>query len=269
MKHVEPAVYLLAKSCVNPDEARRWLDELGAPDYDIPDHCTDAELLTVLAGKRCYMSFEPGLNPNVTRIRKDTVAFIDNILKSRHGSVLEHSTYTFALENVSRVFTAEMNRHRAGWAISEGSMRYIRFSDIPFWMPFSIREADDDSSELQDAKSRTRAVFERAFQQMEKNYRELEEIWQLDSLQAFKEKKKITSMMRRIIGMGVATGGVWTGNLRAIRHVLAVRVVAAAEEEIAYVFSLVLKRLFEEEPSIFADFEQTDDGFWQPRYWKV
>ena len=40
------------------------------------------------------MSFEAGLNPNVTRVRKDITAFIDNILKARHGSVLEHSTYT-------------------------------------------------------------------------------------------------------------------------------------------------------------------------------
>lgn len=269
MKLVEPAVYLLAKSHVNRDEARRWLDALGAKEYQIPDQCTEAELLTTLSGKRCYMSFQAGLNPNVTRVRKDIVAFIDNILKSRHGSILEHSTYTFAIENVSRVFTAEMNRHRAGWAISEGSMRYIRFADIPFWMPFSIREDEDDTPEVKEAKAQTRQVFERAFRQMEENYRELEEIWSLDSLKSFKKKKKITSMMRRIIGMGVATGGIWSGNLRALRHVISVRVDAAAEEEIAYVFSLALKRMMEEEPTIFADFEQTEDGFWKPEYWKV
>jgi thymidylate synthase (FAD) len=197
------------------------------------------------------------------------VAFIENILKARHGSVLEHVTYTFAIENVSRVFTAEMNRHRAGWAISEGSMRYIRFSDIPFWLPFSIQDDGDDPADIKEAKSRTREVFERAFQQMEDNYRELEDIWSLDSLKSFKEKKKLTSMMRRIIGMGVATGGVWTGNIRAIRHVLSVRIDPAAEEEIAYVFSLVLKRMIEEEPAIFADFEETEEGFWKPKYWKV
>ncbi len=140
MKHVEPAVYLLAKSQVDRDEARRWLDDLGATGYEMPEQGTEAELLVTLAGKRCYMSFEAGLNPNVTRVRQDIVAFIDNILKARHGSVIEHSTYTFALENVSRVFTAEMNRHRAGWAVSEGSMRFIRFADFEqtedgFWKP--------------------------------------------------------------------------------------------------------------------------------------
>ena len=111
MKQVEPEVYLLARSHVDHEEARRWLDDLGATEYALPEHTSQAELLTTLAGKRCYMSFEPGLNPNVTRVRKDIVAFIENILQARHGSVLEHCTYTFALENVSRVFTAEMNRH--------------------------------------------------------------------------------------------------------------------------------------------------------------
>lgn len=144
MKLVEPAVYLLAKSQVDCKEARRWLDDLGATGYEMPEHCTNTELLTTLTGKRCYMSFEPGLNPNVTRVRQDIVAFIDNILKARHGSVIEHSTYTFALENVSRVFTAEMNRHRVGWAVSEGSMRFIRFADTPFWMPFSIFGQTED-----------------------------------------------------------------------------------------------------------------------------
>lgn len=269
MRCVEPAVYLIAKTQVDHEQARQWLDAVGATDYAIPETCTEAELLTTLAGKRCYMSFEPGLNPNVTRVRQDITEFIDNILKSRHGSILEHSSYTFAIENVTRVFTAEMNRHRAGWAISEGSLRYIRFSDIPFWMPHSLQDEPADAAELREAKTKTRAVFERAFRQMEENYRELEEIWKLDDLQSFKQKKKITSMMRRIIGMGVATGGIWTGNLRALRHVISVRLDPAAEEEIIYVFSLLLKRMMEAEPTIFADFEHTEDGFWKPKYWKV
>jgi thymidylate synthase (FAD) len=269
MRQVEPQVYLIAKSQIDRDEARQWLNDLGATDYRLPEGCTDGELLTTLAGKRCYMSFEPGLNPNVTRVRQDLTAFIDNILKSRHGSVLEHASYTFAIENISRVLTAELNRHRAGWAVSEGSLRYIRFNDIPFWMPFSIRDDDGDGADIAAAKAKSRAVFERAFRQMEENYQELEEIWDFEALTEFTTKKKITSMMRRIIGMGVATGGVWTGNLRAVRHVLSVRVDAAAEEEIAYVFSLVLKRMIAEEPTILADFQQTADGFWTPTYWKV
>lgn len=51
------------------------------------------------------------------------------------NSVLEHATFTFIFHNVSRVFTAELNRHRAGCAISEQSLRFVRLTDIPMWWP--------------------------------------------------------------------------------------------------------------------------------------
>ena len=59
-------------------------------------------LLIALAGKRCYLSFEPGLNKNVNKIREDYAVYFDNILASGHGSVCEHSVFSFAIENVTR-----------------------------------------------------------------------------------------------------------------------------------------------------------------------
>lgn len=268
MKLVEPCVFLLGKPAVQYDGVRDWLDDIGAYDYQIPD-ATDAALLVMLAGKRCYNSFVPGLNPNVTRTRSDVAEFIENILKSRHGSVLEHVSYTFGIEHVSRVFTAELERHRAGVAISEGSLRYIRFTDIPFWMPLSIRDADDDSPDLRAAKAATRRLFEVAFADMEQIYRELENVWQMDTLKEFKEKKKLTSLFRRIIGMGVATGLVWTVNLRALRHILTVRVAPEAEEEIAHVCGLMLAVMQQKEPELFGDFQADAEGVMRPAYVKV
>ena len=67
----------------------------------------------------CYRSWEPGLNPNVTRIRTDQAKYLENILASAHGSVLEHVSFTFVLHNVSRVFTHEVVRHRPGVAMWE------------------------------------------------------------------------------------------------------------------------------------------------------
>ncbi len=270
MQHVNPTVFLLARTAPDHPEMQSWLDFLGADQFHLPSNeaSTIGTLLTTLAGKRCYLSFQPGLNPNVTRVREDLTAFIDNILRVGHGSVLEHVNYTFALENVSRIFTAEFNRHRAGLAVSEGSMRYIRFEDIAYWIPPSIQPETDDSEALSQAKARTREIFERAFRQMEANYQELLAVWDYEGLTAFKEKKQLTSLFRRIIGMGVATGGVWTGNLRALRHIFTMRCDPAAEEEICYVASMMLERMIEAEPDIFRDFEQVE-GYWRPRHWKV
>ena len=56
-----------------------------------PNH---AQLLVEFSGRACYRSWEPGLNPNVRRIRTDQREYLLNLLSSLHGSVLEHASYT-------------------------------------------------------------------------------------------------------------------------------------------------------------------------------
>lgn len=267
-------IFQIARTVVDRTEVARWLEHVGAESYEVPteETVTNPALLIALAAKRCYMSFEPGLNPNVTKVRSDMVAYMDNILFSRHGSVLEHSVYSFAIEGVSRVFTGEMNRHRAGWAISEGSLRFIRFDrDIPFWMPTSLQENSSDDADLAERKRRSREIFTRAFRDQEAHYAELLNIWGMEEgNKNFAYKKRVTSCLRRIVGMGVATGGVWTGNIRALRHVISMRSDApAAEEEIFHVFSRIGGMMFAQEPMLFGDFKELPDGSWKPDNWKV
>lgn len=273
-KHIEIDVFLIGKTAVDREEVRRWLNYLEANGYEIPEQeaVTDPALLIALAAKRCYKSFEPGLNPNVTKVRTDLVEYIDNILASGHGSVFEHAVYNFAIEGVSRVFTGEMNRHRAGWAISEGSMRYIRFDkDIPYWVPNSIRENPDDNADLAERKRATREIFDRAFGATEEFYKELLDVWDMEEgSHNFHYKKRVTSCLRRIVGMGVATGGVWSGNMRALRHVITMRAdQPSAEEEIFHVFSKVAELMIASEPMLFGDFEKDASGSWKPKYKKV
>jgi len=289
---------MLAKTQVRKEAVRAWLDHLGANEFEIPtsETVTDPALLIALAAKRCYMSFQTSLNPNVTKVRKDMAEYIDNILKSGHGSVFEHSVFTFAIEGVSRVFTGEMNRHRAGVGISEGSMRYVRFNDIPWWLPTSLRTTSAEEAAhkycatwtaedprptpedrirvlaaLYNKKVDTQRVFQDHMKMTEQNYAKLQDIWkeELAPDSKFHGKKQITSMMRRIMPMGIATGGVWTMNARAVRHIMALRSSEAAEEEIAYVFSVVSKMMVESEPYLCGDFAQDEKGFWKPKYPKV
>src|ERR1700678_4364749 len=112
-----------------------WLDRRieeadGAPN--------PGELLVEFGGKACYRSWEPGLNPNVTRVRAERSEYLENILRSGHGSVLEHANYSFALRNASRVLTHELVRHRAGSAFSQESLRYVRLTDIGFRVPSAL-----------------------------------------------------------------------------------------------------------------------------------
>jgi len=273
-KQVEIEIYQIAKTKLNNGEVDRWLRHLDAYDFadNLPDidECTDPAFLVALSAKRCYMSFEVGLNPNITKVRQDLTEYLDNVLRQRHGSVFEHSVFSFAIEGISRVFTAEMNRHRAGWSISEGSLRFIRFNEIPYWEPLSIRNNNYDDNELSKKKSATRVLLKEAFSQQEEIYNQLVKLWDLDERDKnFHYKKKMTSLFRRVIGMGVATGGIWTGNVRALRHVIAQRADPGAEEEIFYVFSRIAEMMIKSEPMLFGDFKQGEDGGWKPEYYKV
>jgi thymidylate synthase (FAD) len=274
MHNVEIEIFRVAKTEVDRAEVRRWLDFIGvSPEFEIPDdqEVTDPALLVALAAKRCYMSFEAGINPNVTRIRRDWTEYLDNVLKSGHGSCFEHCVFTFAIENVSRVFTGEMNRHRAGVGISEGSMRYIRYKDMPWWRPEFLSVKEEDGPSIADKKRRTLDEFNAHFQMTEDRYARLQDIWkeELAVGSKFKGKKQVTSLIRRIIPMGVATGGVWTMNARAVRHILALRASEAAEEEICHVFGRVGKMMVESQPMIFGDFKQVEGKYWRPEYVKV
>lgn len=269
-KQVEIEIFNVARTMVDRAEVQRWMDHIGADEFEIPD-ITDPALLIALAAKRCYMSFQPGLNPNVSRVRKEYVDYFDNILKSGHGSVLEHAVYSYAIEGVSRVFTGEMNRHRAGWGISEGSMRFIRFDkDIPYWMPLSFRTDPRDDGDLWTKKEMSRDILDQAFRNTERLYTELLKIWDMEEGDKnFAYKKKITSALRRIVPMGVATGGVWTGNVRALRHVMALRTTPGAEEEIAHVFCRVAFDIIQREPLLFGDFAGGNYTGYMPKYLKV
>jgi thymidylate synthase (FAD) len=266
------SVHCLASTKVDRLAVRSWLDELEAVDFVIPpeDQIADPALLVALAAKQCYLAFQPGLNPNVTKVRKDLVEYLDNILSQGHGSVLEHAVYTFGVNNCSRVFTGEMNRHRAGAAISERSMRYIRLDSLGFWMPTLFQPSLYDSTDIRDKKELSRVLLVKAFAQQEQLLAELRDVWhtELDN-GSFAIKKQLTSAFRRIIGMGVATGGVWSLNIRALRHVIAMRTSEAAEEEMILVVGKIAKHMIADLPELFSDFIPTEAGSYIPTYEKV
>jgi thymidylate synthase ThyX len=107
MRSVEPEVFLVARPQVDYDAMAAYLREVGGERWlellDRDQLGNDAQDLAEFAGKMCYRSWEPGLNPNVRKVRDDQAVYLQNILKQAHGSVLEHASFTFVLHNVSRV----------------------------------------------------------------------------------------------------------------------------------------------------------------------
>ena len=198
----------------------------------------------------------PGLNPNVTRVRTDQREYFANILRSAHGSVLEHANYSFALRNVSRVLTHELVRHRAGSAFSQESLRYVRLTDIGFRVPPA----------LEPVREQVLAIVE---QLEEFQVSAASELGIDEEGVPFHVKKEVTSALRRLAPIGLSTDIIWTANLRTLRHVIEMRTAPGAEEELRLVFNEVARLMQREAPGIFQDFAQPEDGCWVPEHRKV
>jgi thymidylate synthase (FAD) len=261
LKRIEPLVVKIAESTLSIDGVRQMAEFYGAQKWlararDLQPN--DSEFLIELAGRACYKSFGVGLNPNVTKVRDNPQDYLTNILEKGDGSVLEHATVTFAFLNVSRIFTHELARHRAGTAISQESLRFVRPREIGVWTPTDIESVSKE--------------FEEAIDEIVKLYRNLESRFDWEKM-TFEQKKRMTSALRRILPDGIGTNIVWTANHRTLRWVIEMRTDPSAEIEIRKVFDKVAEICIRDYPMLYADFTRKElaDGTSQyiPKFSKV
>ncbi len=260
MHETQPSIHLVARPQVDPEAMGAYLDEIGGRSWLerrlSQGDAGSAELLVEFAGRACYRSWEPGLNPNVRRVRENRFKYLENILSSAHGSVLEHASFTFALHNVSRVATHEIVRHRAGAAYSQESLRYVRLVEFGFRIPAALEPLRRQCLEL--------------VERLEEFQRSAAEQLKLDEEGVpFHVRKEVTSALRRLAPIGVSTDLIMTMNLRTLRHVVEMRTAPGAEEELRLIFGKVAEVMLAECPAVFGDFERQPDGSWVPKYRKV
>jgi thymidylate synthase (FAD) len=261
MRETTPRVFLIARPAVDLEPMREYLEDVGGESWlqlrtGGGEPRNDAELLIEFAGRMCYRSWEPGLNRNVTRVRTDQQQYFANLLSSFHGSVLEHASYSFAFRQVSRAFTHELVRHRAGSAFSQESLRYVRLTDIGFRIPPALEPIREQVVTL--------------VEQLEEFQLSAADALGLDDEGLpFAVKKEITSALRRLAPIGLSTDIMWTANVRTLRHVVEMRTAPGAEEELRLVFDRVAATMKREAPNLFQDFTRREDGSWVPEYRKV
>lgn len=256
MHVVEPKAYFIGDSAVPGEGMDGYLQAIGAGSWLTPDVESDGELLVEIAGRTCYKSFGLDLNKNLTKVRSDHQDYIGNILKTKHGSVLEHATTTLGLVNISRILTHELVRHRAGCAYSQESMRFVRLEDVGMWIPSCIKgnpTAED--------------IFCDAVKTAEKAYADLVALLIKDDT-SFGKKKEITSACRRIAPSGHATTIVVTANHRAWRHLIELRTAEGAEEEIRLVFHDIACQFAQRYPAFYQDMSYDEGDYLTPIIFK-
>ncbi len=238
----DPNVYLVGRQAVDDQALAAFL-----ADHDVQRWSTDTdeagEKLVEVAGRLCYLSFarpRPGGNQ----------AYIGHILEVGHGSVLEHAVFNLIITGVSRSFTHELIRHRAGFAYSQLSQRFVDESECAFVEPDAIAEDPE-----------LHRVWMEAVQACSRAYREL-----ADGLAArfagledkTLRRKKAREAARSVLPNATETKIFVTANARALRHFIEMRADPSADVEIRKVAIAILKLLQAESPNLFGDYTVTD-----------
>src|SRR3989338_10800613 len=116
------------------------------------------EKTVVLAAKLCYSDSNISqLEESVTGVSYEK--FLTKILKMGHLSVLEHASFTFGIEGISRAASHQLVRHRLA-SYSQQSQRYVKFNEPEFVTPETIASNGDAKKRYLEAVDCAYAAYQ-------------------------------------------------------------------------------------------------------------
>lgn len=160
------------------------------------------------------------------RIRK----VLTTILESGHLSTLEHASYTFAIDGVSRALTHQLVRHRLA-SFNQQSQRYVKFTEgLDTIKPVSIAENEECNRLFDEMIDKT-----------------------VEAYQAFVDAGIPAEDARYILPNAAETKIVVTMNIRELLHFFTLRCCNRAQWEIRALAWRMLELVRPTAPFIFAD----------------
>ena len=236
----EPRVELIAHTTIVPDAIEQRLE--------IQEGSTDAETLTVYAGRSCYESWS---RPN-EKTREDKDYLRRTLFEQGHFSILEHASATFYLTGVSRALLAEITRHRH-LSFSVLSQRFVSEEDANIVIPPALRNAkginephydEELGGEVIGATDNLKVMANLAIATYAGLVEELQEVEGLS-------RKQAREAARAVLPNMVETKIVVTGNLRAWHEVIERRTAPDADAEFQEVAGMIRDELQKLAPEVF------------------
>ncbi len=196
----------------------------------------------------CYMSFGPRRTTN-----ENAAGYFERLTSAGHGSVLEHASFSFLLYGISRSVTHELVRHRAGVGISQVSQRYVSGAVLRFVERPEYQDDRDLHVLFEERADRAAAEYEamagRLLERQERGAALLDAEYKTDA------RKKVQQTARSLLPNETEAPMVFTGNVRALRHIIEMRADEHAESEIRGLAIRLFLCLATSDPILFGDYQ--------------
>lgn len=206
-------------------------------------HTKDPEKTVAAAAKLCYSKSD--ISTLMDGLTDEKVAnFLEKLSNLGHASPLEHASFTFGIEGVSRSFLAQISRHRIA-SFSVQSQRYVDMDNADHVVP----------KEIYDAGYSVVRLYEESVKNSFNNYNELkEELTKKYIAEGMKEssaKKKAQEDARYLLPEACCTRMIVTMNARELNHFFNLRCCNRASREIREVAEEMLKLVYPVAPHLF------------------
>lgn len=217
---------------------------------DLITHTPNPEKIIAAAAKLCYS--KTGTQDILEGLTDEKVEkFLEKLTSIGHESPIEHVSFTFAVEGVSRVLTHQLVRHRIA-SYSQQSQRYVKLDQFEYITPPNIA-----------SNEKAKAVFQKAMEEDQKHYDHLTDILFEGYFKSFIEEgksekqakqaaeKKAIEDARFVFPNACETKIIFTMNARTLMHFFKHRCCERAQWEIRAMADEMLKQVKVVSPTLF------------------
>lgn len=213
-------------------------------------HTPDPEKIAASAAKLCYSS--SGIDSIMEGLTEEKTAdFIDMLVSVGHESVMEHVSFTFGIEGISRACSHQLVRHRIA-SYSQKSQRYVNENGFDYIIPPEIEKIPGAKAEFERAIENITESYEKIADLLtESHKKEFEEQGVDERSAASKARKLANEDARFILPNACETKIVVTMNVRSLFNFFRHRCCNRAQWEIRAVANEMLKLCLDAAPNIF------------------
>lgn len=215
--------------------------------YNNSEHSLNAERIVAAAGKLCYSKSNiMDLYDNMSDL--NCANFLKQLVSYNHESPLEHISFTFGIEGISRACSHQIVRHRIA-SYSQQSQRYVSFEDdINYIIPNEIK-----------SNKMAKKVFEEAIKNDIKAYKEIVRSLAKEYTKGIYDNKELERLTKKALEdarfalpNACETKIIMTMNARSLLNFLKQRCCERAQWEIREVANQMLDILLDIAPNIFS-----------------
>lgn len=213
-------------------------------------HTPEPEKVISMAAKLCYSSV--GVDEIEQNLTDESVEkFLNMLINIGHESPLEHVTFTFAVEGISRSCSHQIVRHRIA-SFSQQSQRYVKLNQFEYIVPPEIEQIEEAKEVFIDAMNKDQEAYDKLVDILfEKHYNNLINCGKNEKEAKRNAEKKAIEDARYVFPNACETKMVFTMNTRSLYNFFHHRCCERAQWEIRELAIEMLRQVREIAPILF------------------